>query len=143
MTWHRSDKPLSESSMMVRLPTHIYIYIYIYASLGLKELSGFANDHRVALVVHRNLYPTRPVSDPHFRLRRWRAALGTLMLTVPIKYTQTASLYRQTSNITRTFVGNKIVDHSGVVRASPVGIFILDLTPGFNERQLQDERRIV
>ena len=29
--------------------------------------------------------------------------------------------YRQTSNISRTQVGNKIVDHSDVVEASPVG----------------------
>ena len=29
--------------------------------------------------------------------------------------------YRQTSNISRTLVGNKIVDHSAVVGASPVG----------------------
>ena len=29
--------------------------------------------------------------------------------------------YRQVSNITRTLVGNKIVDHSDVVGASPVG----------------------
>ena len=29
--------------------------------------------------------------------------------------------YRKTSNIRRTLVGNKIVDHSGVVGASPVG----------------------
>ena len=29
--------------------------------------------------------------------------------------------YRKTSNIRRTFVGNKIVDHSDVVGASPVG----------------------
>ena len=29
--------------------------------------------------------------------------------------------YRQTSNISRTLVGNKIVDHSNVVEASPVG----------------------
>ena len=29
--------------------------------------------------------------------------------------------YRQTSNISRTFVGNNIVDHSDVVDASPVG----------------------
>ena len=80
MAWHRpGDKPLSEP-MMVKLPTHIY------ASLGLNELSGFASDHRVALVVQRNLYPTRLVSDPHFHLRRWRAALGPLMLTVPIAY---------------------------------------------------------
>ena len=30
-------------------------------------------------------------------------------------------MYRQTSDISRTFVGNKIVDHSDVVGASPVG----------------------
>ena len=29
--------------------------------------------------------------------------------------------YRQTFNINCTFVGNKIVDHSDVVEASPVG----------------------
>ena len=29
--------------------------------------------------------------------------------------------YRKTSNIRRTFVGNKIVDHSDVVGASPIG----------------------
>ena len=29
--------------------------------------------------------------------------------------------YRQVSNISRTLVDNKIVDHSDVVRASPVG----------------------
>ena len=29
--------------------------------------------------------------------------------------------YRKTSNISRTLVGNKIVDHSDVVGASPVG----------------------
>ena len=30
-------------------------------------------------------------------------------------------LYRKVSNISRTLVGNKIVDHSDVVGASPVG----------------------
>ena len=30
-------------------------------------------------------------------------------------------IYRQVSNIRRTFVGNKIVDNSDVVGASPVG----------------------
>ena len=30
-------------------------------------------------------------------------------------------LYRKTSNISRTFVGDKIVDNSDVVGASPVG----------------------
>ena len=31
------------------------------------------------------------------------------------------STYRQVSNIRRTLIGNKIVDHSDVVGASPVG----------------------
>ena len=40
--------------------------------------------------------------------------------------------YRQVSNISLTLVGNKIVNHSDVVGASPASyIFILDLTPGF------------
>ena len=30
-------------------------------------------------------------------------------------------VYRQVSNISRTLIGNKIVDHSDVVGASPVG----------------------
>ena len=30
-------------------------------------------------------------------------------------------IYRQVSNIRRTLIGNKIVDHSDVVGASPVG----------------------
>ena len=41
-------------------------------------------------------------------------------------------IYRKISNIRRTLVGNKIVDHSDVVGASPANyIFILDLTSGF------------
>ena len=31
------------------------------------------------------------------------------------------SIYHKTSNISHTLVGNKIVDHSAVVGASPVG----------------------
>ena len=38
-------------------------------------------------------------------------------MTIPL----TKSQYRQVSNIRRTLLGNKIVDHSDVVRASPVG----------------------
>ena len=30
-------------------------------------------------------------------------------------------IYRKTSNISRTFIGNKIVDNSDIVGASPVG----------------------
>ena len=54
------------------------------------------------------------------------------------RYSNYIVMYRQVSNISRTLVGNKIVDHSDVVGASPVGaaptmyIFILDLTPGLN-----------
>ena len=33
----------------------------------------------------------------------------------------TSHTYRKTSNISHTLVGNKIVDHSDVVGASPVG----------------------
>ena len=43
--------------------------------------------------------------------------------------------YRKISNIRCTLVGNKIVDHSDVVGASPVCsnyIFILNWTPGFS-----------
>ena len=42
--------------------------------------------------------------------------------------------YCQTSNISRTLVGHKIVDHSDVVGASRCSnyIFILDLRPSFN-----------
>ena len=45
--------------------------------------------------------------------------------------------YCQTSNVRCTLIGNKIVDHSDVVGALPVGaapkyIFILNLTLGFN-----------
>ena len=36
-------------------------------------------------------------------------------------YAVTHCIYRQVSNKRRTFVGNKIVDHSDVVGASPVG----------------------
>ena len=54
-------------------------------------------------------------------------------------------VYRQTSNIIRTLIGNKIVDHSDIVGASPVGaapttssLSTLHLT---GQRQLQDETR--
>ena len=36
-------------------------------------------------------------------------------------FTKLGLTYRKTSNIRRPFVGNKIVDHSDVVGASPVG----------------------
>ena len=43
--------------------------------------------------------------------------------------------YPQTSDISGSFVGNKIVDHWDVVGAAALlnSIFILDLKPGFNK----------
>ena len=41
-------------------------------------------------------------------------------------------MYRQTCNISRTLVGNKIVDHSDACRRCSNCIFIHDLTLGFN-----------
>ena len=56
-------------------------------------------------------------------------------------------MYRKTSNISHTLVGNKIVDNSDVVGASPGGgcsnyIFILNLTPGFNGLSEDNCKRI-
>ena len=48
--------------------------------------------------------------------------------------------YRKTSNISRTLLGNKIVDNSDVVGASPV--IILNLTPGFNGLSEDNCKRI-
>ena len=44
-----------------------------------------------------------------------------VFLIVMTLFSQSYSSYRQVSNIIRTLEGNKIVDHSGVVGASPVG----------------------
>ena len=43
------------------------------------------------------------------------------MLKISILDMSSKSTYRQVSNIRRTLVGNKIVDHSDVVGAAPVG----------------------
>ena len=56
-------------------------------------------------------------------------------------------MYCQTSNISNTLVGNKIVDHSDIVGASPVGAaptsssFLTEQWIG--QRQLQDRMRNV
>ena len=51
---------------------------------------------------------------------------GPWRVSIPHTYTKNMIIwlkeyYRQVSDISRTFVGNKIVDHSDVVGASPVG----------------------
>ena len=42
------------------------------------------------------------------------------ILQIPL-FDLSSNIYRQVSNISPTLVGNKIVDHSDVVGASPVG----------------------
>ena len=69
-----------------------------------------------------------------------RYAAGSLTYAGVLQWNTRANShkYRQTSNISRTFVGNQIVDHSDVVGAAPACrrcsnyIFIPDLTHGFN-----------
>ena len=57
-----------------------------------------------------------------------------------------AAIYRKVSNIRRTLVGNKIVDHSDVVGASPVGAapttssLPSNLLGGGGEAEMKNER---
>ena len=46
---------------------------------------------------------------------------GLLSVLGKLWHEPTWTNYRKTSNISRTLLGNKIVDHSDVVGASPVG----------------------
>ena len=64
-----------------------------------------------------------------------------------VQYQLPLGEHRQTSNIRRPIVDNKIVDHSDVVGASPVGAApttssFLTLVSMDWKRQLQDETRI-
>ena len=56
-----------------------------------------------------------------------------------------AGVYRQTSNVSRTLEGNKIVDHSDVVGAAPVQLHLHSrlntLLQWIRQRQLQDPTR--
>ena len=44
-----------------------------------------------------------------------------LYILKKVRFRLPGIIYRQTSDISRTLVGNKIVDHSDAVGASPVG----------------------
>ena len=50
------------------------------------------------------------------------ARLDCLYIVYDTNNTNTNNMYRQTSNIRRTLVGNKVVDHSDVDGAPPVGV---------------------
>ena len=61
-----------------------------------------------------------------FHLLLYQSSMRFVYDNIDDNYTLFAQLiriqmYRQNSNISRTFVGNIIVDHSDVVGASPVG----------------------
>ena len=51
----------------------------------------------------------------------WRMNVKRIEVPTYMRYVIKSSDYRKTSNLSRTLVGNKIVDHSDEVRASPVG----------------------
>ena len=53
--------------------------------------------------------------------KRYRGQLGSRRCVSLLIFITLWLNYRQTSNISRTWAGNKIVDHSDVVEASPVG----------------------
>ena len=51
----------------------------------------------------------------------WRMNVKRIEVPTYMRYVLKLSDYRKTSNWSRTLVGNKIVDHSDEVGASPVG----------------------
>ena len=70
----------------------------------------------------------RAGKSDHYSLRKILQQLFICVLFLPLEVPVLSiideiyiSVYRKTSNISRTFVGNKIVDHSDVVGAWPVG----------------------
>ena len=60
--------------------------------------------------------PFEPTKTPHFSLGRAMRFFVRILWENQSHYN-----YRKTSNISHTLVGYKIVDHSDVVGASPVG----------------------
>ena len=78
---------------------------------------------------HTNLILVSTV-DSHLNLIYEREKNNASIKTVVSKARPCGDTYRQVSNIRRTLVGNKIVDHSD--RRCSNYIFILNLTPGFN-----------
>ena len=54
-------------------------------------------------------------------LKMWKQIRGAIMHILIELPSWFAKEYRQVANISRTLVGNEIVDHSDVVGASPVG----------------------
>ena len=72
--------------------------------------------HFWTVVLKFRLWTTRAHSD-----KAYDKLLGNLAEDMGNLAHWQQYVYRKTSNISRTLVGNKIVDHSDVVGASPVG----------------------
>ena len=71
--------------------------------------AAYLHDHAIYTII------TGYIQAPELTSRCW---LTYLSCTVRFLF---LAKYRKTSSIRRTLVGNKIVDHSDVVGASPVG----------------------
>ena len=87
------------------------------------------------------------VIQKHFHIRPFYSDMWSSIQSH--KLSSQLCTYRKTSNISRTLVGNKIVDHSDIVGASPSALLQLHLysrlniwLKGIRQRQPQDSTRI-
>ena len=87
---------------------HIYTYIYIYVCIALHSLKRLFGRQPVSIFVVKGcIYTCQVTLDISWSPVDWGSR----------KYPE----YLKTSDISRTLVGDKIVDNSDVVGASPVG----------------------
>ena len=90
--------------------TPIDVYIFIGPIMTIAAPVGVWTPQSNKQVICRHIVKYGKV-EPYFSLAigaRWYTSIGM-------------SNYHQTSNINRTLLGNKIVDHPDVVGASPIG----------------------
>ena len=112
MAWHRpGDKPLS-ASMMISLLTHICVTRLQWVKSIARRCYFYNVCFPLRLYVQTSLWSFPRPSSSIWSCRTYKNNAKS------VKYWYT---YRQTSNISHTLVGNKIVDHSDVVGASPAG----------------------
>ena len=99
-------------------------YWCIYASLGLNVLTShfqpFPRDNAAFAINHVNIVPADVLAALSGHLQPLHADVDHPMDN-GLLLRKFQAIYRKTFNIRRTLVGNKIVDHSDVVGASPVG----------------------
>ena len=77
---------------------------------------------RTAIGANRECPEVKPVPEPILLYLQWYTFLNTSQLMFTSECCRlNIKMYRKTSNIRRTLVGNQIVDHPDVVGTSPVG----------------------